>query len=98
MIMHELFNMASNYEDGISGFFKDKVSEFMNVQSRKVEESAPASGGTREVGGGHNEGELANLDKPYDETTLFLNLVHSLKSLLFSTLMPDNKENALDAQ
>lgn len=36
MIMHELFNMANIYEDGISGFFRDKVTEFMNVQSRKV--------------------------------------------------------------
>lgn len=70
----------------------------MNVQSRKIEDNAPASGGTREVGGGHNEGELANLEKPYDETTLFLNLVHSLKSLLFSTLMPENRDNGLDAQ
>ena len=97
MIMQELFNMARIHADGIGGFFKDKVNDFMKVFGRKLEESAAASGGTRDVGGGgHNEGELADLDKPYDETTLFLNLVHALKSLIFSTLMPEYKENSLE--
>ncbi len=99
MIMQELFNMAKNQNDrDIGAFFKDKVNDFMKVFGRKLEESAAASGGTRDVGGGgHNEGELADLEKPYDETTLFLNLVHALKSLIFSTLMPENKDPSLEA-
>lgn len=97
MLMHDMYNSAKLHSGGITEYFHLKVREFMKIYGRKMEETA-ASGGTRDIGGGAlNEGDLGDLERIDDEVTMFQKLVLALESLIFSTLLPENKE-LLDSQ